>query len=200
MTISTPRIAATPAGAPDRPRRSVTSQVGIRSRLGEEPRVERQAQLAVDDDPHRRAVGRAPAGGRSAADRRRATVPVPTRTASCVARSRCARSRAGGAGDPAALAARGGDAAVERGGELQRDQRPAVLHAAGRKPALSSAASAGAEPGLDLDAGRAQPREPAAGRRADRDPRARPRRARRRRRSARRRRAASCPNGSRARG
>ena len=62
------------------------------------------------------------------------TVPTPTITASCRPRSACAARRAGVAGDPAALAACGGDAAVQRGGELQRDQRAAVAHAVA-KPA-----------------------------------------------------------------
>src|SRR5207244_4215763 len=45
-----------------------------------------------------------------------------------------------GAGDPARVAARGRDAAVERGGELERDQRPPAEHA--------RAIAGGQEPGL----------------------------------------------------
>ena len=53
-------------------------------------------------------------------------VPAPIITASwLVLRSRCARSRAGFAGDPAALAQGHRDLAIEGAGEFQRHERPA---------------------------------------------------------------------------
>ena len=83
----------------------------------------------------RRRRRRARAGARRAAPRRAVSSgssasavaePIHDRIASR-ARSRCTCARARRAGDPARLAARGGDAAVERRGELQRDEGPPAL-------------------------------------------------------------------------
>ena len=99
------------------------------------------------------------------------------------------------AGDPAAFARSGRDPPVERGRQLQRDERPAGSHAL-EEPGIDLGRLVGAQPAFDGDPGLAQPRETAAG-----DPRVRvldrgdDARAPRRR-SAPRRKAASVPNGS----
>ncbi len=66
------------------------------------------------------------------------------------------------AGDPAALAGGRGDAAVERGRELQGDERPAVPQAR-EEAGIDLGRLARAKPGLDRDPGRAQPRNTLAG-------------------------------------
>jgi len=98
------------------------------TRLGDQPRARRDTQMAIDDDPHRRAVRQPgqPAGqlrvigqhGRGADQDR---VMRGAQEMGALARQRT--------GDPAAFAGGGGDASVERGGELQRHQRPAEPHA-----------------------------------------------------------------------
>ena len=75
--------------------------------------------------PARRRDPPAPAAARRALGASASSVPRPTRIASCRARSRCACARASAPGDPPALAVGQRDAAVERGGELERDVRPA---------------------------------------------------------------------------
>ena len=115
---------------------------------------------AADRGRARRGPANAPpcrAGGRSAADRRTAAVPMPIRIASCIARIRCTRSRAASPVIATGL----------------RPARPALPSAdtasfsvtCGRPsrmrricPALSRARLLGADADLDRDAGRAQPR------------------------------------------
>src|SRR5207248_5603622 len=58
-------------------------------------------------------------------------------------------------GDPLALAAPGRDAAVERGGELQGDQRPAVAESA-EEAGIDFDSFRPAEAGIDIETRRAQ--------------------------------------------
>jgi len=59
------------------------------------------------------------------------------------------------AGDPLALAGLGGDAAVERRRQLERDERPPLAHAQ-EEPGIELGRLLGAQPSLDDDAGGAQ--------------------------------------------
>ena len=90
------------------------------------------------------------------------TVAVPTRIASCVARSRCVRSRAAGPViqrlSPEAVAIR---PSSEVASFSVTSGRP--VRTRWKNPALISAASSRAQPALDRDPGLAQPREAAAG-------------------------------------
>jgi hypothetical protein len=66
------------------------------------------------------------------------------------------------AGDPSAVAAVGGDAAIERGRQLQADQRPAPLDAQ-EEAGVELGRLLGARPAVDANAGGAQHGDPAAG-------------------------------------
>ena len=72
---------------------------------------------------------RPPRRARELRDRPRAAVSEPTAIASVRARRRVHQRARGLGGDPARLAARGGDPAVEARGELQGGERPAAQHA-----------------------------------------------------------------------
>ena len=142
-------------------------------------------------------VGRKPGMRQVRSGSSASTVPTPTMHRVVPAAQRVGGAARRLAGDPAAFAAARGDAAVQRGGQLQRDQRPAEADARCESRPATSSASAAQHAFLDRDAGGAQPgdalRRPPAGRdRASRSPRGR-----RRRRSARRCRAACGPSGSR---
>ena len=67
-----------------------------------------------------------------------------------------------GAGDPLALAACSGDSAVERGAELQGNERPAEPQAA-QEPGVDLSRLLGAKTGLDREPGVPQSPEPLAG-------------------------------------
>ena len=126
------------AGAARRRRRARTmNQVGTSPRLGDELRGQRHAQAChrrrsapgcASSSPCSRQVSR----GSSAI-----TVLLPTMTASWRGAQQMGARARRLAGDPAALAARGGDPAVEGRGELQRDERPAPREPR-RNPALIS--------------------------------------------------------------
>ena len=95
---------------------------------------------------------------------------LPTRIASCVPRRRWPSARAASPVIQWLSPRRGGDAAVERGRQLQVNSGR-LSRTRSRKPALISAASLRARTDLDLDAGRAQPGVPLRRSPADRDPR-----------------------------
>ena len=122
--------------------------------VGEQPRRRRDAQAAVDDDPHRRAMGEPgqPAGqlrivGKNGAGADHDRVVAGAQGVRPVARRR--------AGDPLALAAGKRDAAVERGGKLERHERPAMPQPR-QKAGVDLGGLLRAKPGFDRDAGRAQ--------------------------------------------
>ena len=73
------RNAARRAGSAER---SAKTQVGTRRASAIRRAVCGTRRVAVDDDPHRRSVGRVQADGRSAAGSSATTVPVPTMIAS----------------------------------------------------------------------------------------------------------------------
>ncbi len=131
-----------------------------RAGFGEEPRRRRDAQLPVDDDPHRRAPAEPiePAGelrvvGEHGADANHDRIVPGAQQMRPGARRR--------SGNPAALAPRHRDPPVERGRELHRDERPAPPYPA-EKPGIDLGRRIGAEPDFGRDPGGAQPLDPAA--------------------------------------
>ena len=147
-----------PRGAPP-PRRCSSPQTTSRASRPRE-RTSRlpsgQSQARVEDDAHERpprarlraaAAGRRPAPCRCRRARRRAGA------AAARAWRRCARAR-----DPARIAARGGDAAVERHRHLQQHEGPAAPR--GRREArVEPRASASSRRRRHLDPGATQQRE-----------------------------------------
>ncbi len=209
-TMSTPAPASAPTSMSSTPQsrnaswrsaspwRSVTIQVGTCRASATTRAVSGTRSRLSTTIAHRRAMaepGQAAGQQRIVGDRRAAAdhhrIVAGAQRMGAVARQR--------AGDPLALAGMRRDAAVERRRELQRDERPSLAHAqqeAGIELGSPRRRTARSRRRCRRRAGGRCPRP----RRADRDPRSARRPARCRRRSARRCRAASCPNGSTARG
>ena len=152
-----PRSAKASSRARSVPSRS-RNQVGISRGGGHQARGQRRAQMAVGHDAHDRrrpeagdAAGQVRIVGQDGADADHHRVVPAAQGVGQAARRR--------AGDPLALAGMRGDAAVQRGGQLQRDhraaERDAVVEAGQRfeRPRLP------ARPVFDLDAGGAQLRQ-----------------------------------------
>ena len=124
------------------------------ARGADHPAVERQAELPVENDPDQRAgpgavetAGQIGIVGQGGADANEDGVVFGTQAVGLAAGRL--------AGDPAAFARRGGDAAVEGGGKLERDQRAALLEASD-EAGDQGGGLAGEEAGLDGQAGRAE--------------------------------------------
>src|SRR6516162_5368499 len=117
--------------------------------------------MAVDDDPHRRAmVEPRQATGKLGIVRDGGAGTDHDRVMAGAQRVRTLTRRR--SADPLAFAARRGDAAIERSGEFEGDQRTPEPQAA-QETGIDLCRLLGTEPDLDVETGSAQPAQPLAG-------------------------------------
>jgi len=130
-------------------------------RIGDYSRGRRNAQMAVDDNPHRRTVAEpGQAAGQLGIVRNNSAGADHDRVVTGAQGVRSlARRRSG---DPLTLAARGSDAAIERSCEFERDKRTPEPQPA-QEASIELGRLLGTEPDIDVKPRRTQPAQSLAG-------------------------------------